>query len=101
MQMSPIASPSRRPRAKSADDRATAMSRKTRARKAPTGPAPAAKDEAIDIVAPHRDSAELQGMIATAAYFLAAERNFAPGRELEDWFEAERRVCGRYFRISG
>jgi hypothetical protein len=28
------------------------------------------------------------------AYFIAAERNFAPGRELDDWLEAERRVCG-------
>jgi hypothetical protein len=31
-------------------------------------------------------------MIATAAYFRAAARNFTPGRELEDWLEAERSV---------
>jgi hypothetical protein len=30
--------------------------------------------------------------IAVAAYFLAAERNFEPGRELDDWLEAERRT---------
>jgi len=30
-------------------------------------------------------------MIATTACFLA-ERNFEPGRELQDWLEAERRV---------
>lgn len=32
-------------------------------------------------------------MIATMAYFLAAERQFAPGHELDDWLEAERRVA--------
>jgi len=35
---------------------------------------------------------ELRGMIETAAYYLAAERNFSPGRELDDWLEAERRI---------
>lgn len=29
---------------------------------------------------------------AVVAYFLAAERNFEPGRELDDWLEAERRT---------
>jgi len=38
---------------------------------------------------------ELTGMIATAAYFIAAQRNFAPGRELDDWLEAERHIMGR------
>ncbi len=31
-------------------------------------------------------------MIALAAYDRAAERDFAPGHELEDWLEAERDV---------
>jgi hypothetical protein len=35
---------------------------------------------------------EVSGMIATAAYYIAAERNFTPGRELDDWLEAERRI---------
>lgn len=35
---------------------------------------------------------ELAGMIATAAYYLAEQRNFAPGHELDDWLEAERRI---------
>lgn len=96
MQMSPTPPLSRRPRAKSIDDSATAIPRQARARKVSSKPASKAKAGVIDIVAPHRDPAELQGMIATAAYFLAAERNFAPGRELEDWFEAERQVRGRY-----
>ncbi len=40
---------------------------------------------------------ELNGMIATAAYYLAAERNFIPGRELDDWLEAERRIRATLF----
>ena len=38
---------------------------------------------------PHID---LQAAIATTAFFIAAERGFAPGHELDDWLEAERRV---------
>jgi len=30
--------------------------------------------------------------IQEAAYFLAEKRYFAPGHELDDWFEAERQV---------
>lgn len=46
-------------------------------------------------MAPSTD--DLQGMIATAAYYLAAERNFSPGRELDDWLEAERRIRSTLF----
>ena len=35
---------------------------------------------------------EIQIMIAKAAYYLAAERHFSPGHELDDWLEAERRI---------
>jgi hypothetical protein len=35
---------------------------------------------------------DLQGEIEKAAFYLAAERQFAPGHELEDWLEAERRI---------
>ena len=31
-------------------------------------------------------------MVATAAYFIAEERGFAPNNELGDWFEAEREI---------
>jgi hypothetical protein len=31
-------------------------------------------------------------LIAEAAYFIAQERGFAPGRELDDWLAAEREV---------
>jgi hypothetical protein len=33
--------------------------------------------------------AEREQMIAQAAYYRAQARHFAPGRELEDWLEAE------------
>jgi hypothetical protein len=36
--------------------------------------------------------AEMRQLIAEAAYLRAAERNFAPGHELEDWLAAEREV---------
>jgi hypothetical protein len=39
---------------------------------------------------------ELNGMIATAAYFIAAQRNFSPGQELDDWLAAERAVRSQY-----
>ena len=35
---------------------------------------------------------EVRAMIATAAYYLAAERHFSPGHELDDWLAAERRI---------
>lgn len=40
---------------------------------------------------------DLGGMIATAAYYLAAARNFSPGHELDDWLEAERTVRAKLY----
>lgn len=42
-------------------------------------------------------SEDLGGMIATAAYYLAAARNFTPGHELDDWLEAERSVRAQLY----
>jgi hypothetical protein len=39
--------------------------------------------------------AEIEQMIATAAYFRAEKRNFAPGYELEDWIAAEHEIRRR------
>lgn len=39
---------------------------------------------------------ELTAMIAQAAYFIASQRGFAPGNELEDWFNAERQIMSRF-----
>jgi hypothetical protein len=36
----------------------------------------------------------LQQMIATAAYYLAEQRCFAPGCEVQDWLTAERQILG-------
>ena len=36
---------------------------------------------------------ELHRQIAEAAYYRAAERGFAPGRELEDWLHAEAQIA--------
>lgn len=44
---------------------------------------------------PHVSSEETRRQIAEAAYFRAKERGFEPGRELEDWIEAESEVMGR------
>jgi hypothetical protein len=37
-------------------------------------------------------STDLHGEIEMTAFYLAAERQFAPGHELDDWLEAERRI---------
>ena len=34
--------------------------------------------------------------VANAAYYLAEKRGFAPGRDLEDWFEAEKAIEARF-----
>ncbi len=38
-------------------------------------------------------------MIAEAAYYRAARRNFAAGNELEDWLEAEAEIDGRVGKV--
>lgn len=40
---------------------------------------------------------DVSSMIATAAYYLAAARNFTPGHELDDWLEAERSIRARLY----
>jgi hypothetical protein len=42
-------------------------------------------------------SEPLDRHIATAAYYRAQRRGFSPGRELDDWLEAEREISsGRH-----
>jgi hypothetical protein len=38
------------------------------------------------------DTADMSQMIATAAYFIAQQRSFAPGNEVSDWLIAEQQV---------
>ena len=51
--------------------------------------APIAQESAVRV---QPSSDEIRAMIATAAYYLAAERHFSPGHELDDWLVAERRI---------
>ena len=44
------------------------------------------------LVKPTAETTSLNEMIATAAYFIAQQRNFAPGDELRDWLMAEQQV---------
>ena len=46
----------------------------------------------VEVISFQPTLAEKAEMIATTAYFIAAERHFAAGHELDDWLEAERRV---------
>lgn len=38
-------------------------------------------------------------MIATAAYFIAEQRGFVPGHEMEDWYRAEAAIDKQLPRI--
>lgn len=49
------------------------------------------KAQAVVTMGFARSAAERAREIATAAYFGAEARGFAPGRELDDWLEAEAR----------
>jgi len=40
-------------------------------------------------------AARLHEMVSQAAYFRAEHRGFSPGRELDDWFEAEREIAAQ------
>ena len=96
MEMTPSSTPAKRTRAKAPTNASTPTvvikTKKSRiARKPATEPEVIAA-QLVTVSAPVEDVAEL---IATTAYYLAAERNFAPGHELDDWLEAERRVRAR------
>lgn len=64
----------------------------SRARKKAT---PAAAEPEVTVLALYPTPDEITGMIATAAYYFAAERNFAAGHELDDWLRAEQLVRGQ------
>ena len=82
MQVTPESPAPKRSRTKAKPKDAATATPKPRKTKAVTAP----------VAALQRPVADMTSMIATAAYYLAAERNFAPGHELDDWLEAERRV---------
>lgn len=82
-----------KPKANAASDKApTAKTATPRTRKArPAQSAPVIEVTSITAIATPGDD-ELLGMIATAAYYIAEQRNFAPGHELEDWLTAEHQI---------
>jgi hypothetical protein len=43
-------------------------------------------------------SEEIRSQVAEAAYYRALQRGFAPGKELEDWLEAEMQTMARLGR---
>jgi hypothetical protein len=91
MEMTPEGSPSTK-RTKSK------VSVKPAADEAPAAKKPRAPRKTLTTKASAESASEdLGGMIATAAYYLAAARNFTPGHELDDWLEAERSVRARLY----
>jgi len=47
-------------------------------------------------IAQSAEPSALAQMVATAAYFIAQRRNFAPGNELGDWLTAEQQVLSAH-----
>lgn len=93
MDVTPTTTPAKRSRTKvvAKEPAAAKPARKTlTTRKKPT------EAVAAPVETPPAQSPDLHDMIATAAFFLAAERSFAPGHELDDWLEAERRIKALY-----
>jgi hypothetical protein len=89
MDLEPETSSPKRPRKKSVSaGSALKPKRKTLtvSRKKPAALSPAA------VIAETKVPEDFNGVIARTAFYLAAERGFAPGHELDDWLEAERRV---------
>jgi hypothetical protein len=103
MESTPDTSPAKRTRAKlkiaSKDPVAAkpvAAKKPRAASKSPTAkPAQAEMVVAAATLEPMPE--DVGGMIATTAYYLAAARNFSPGRELDDWLEAERLVRAKLY----
>lgn len=106
MEFTPDTSPPKRTRAKAktvvtdaAETQSAAVKKPRAPRKTPTAaPAPASVVE-VQVVAATLDPTpeDVGTMIATAAYYLAAARDFTPGHELDDWLEAERAVHARLY----
>ncbi len=69
------------------------------------GAAPVVEVKDLSEVTPVVESVRREELIATAAYFKAAQRGFEPGNEIEDWLAAEREFeassGGRLARIVG
>ena len=98
MEMNPGSSPAKRTRAKPKVVSQDSVEAKPAAKK-PRAPRKSPTTQSIQAEMPTVGSApeDVGSMIATAAYYLAAARNFMPGHELEDWLEAERVVHAKLY----
>jgi len=102
MEINPDSSPAKRTRAKpkvTPKDPVEAKPAAKKPRAARKSPTTATIQAEMPMVATPREpmTEDVGGMIATAAYYLAAARNFAPGYELDDWLEAERTVHAKLY----
>jgi hypothetical protein len=104
MESTPDASPAKRIRAKpkvvkdpgQGKIQSAAVKKPRAPRKTPTAK-PAVTDAVIVAASLEPAMEDVGTMIATAAYYLAAARNFSPGHELDDWLEAERAIHARLY----
>lgn len=78
--------------------------------KCPLGPAPRTVAEESILESIEQASGYAEGvsevdpqlrheMIATAAYYLAEQRGFAPGHELQDWYRAQAAIDNELPRV--
>ena len=103
MEITPDSSSAKRARAKPkvvakepVEAKSAAAKKPRAARKSPTVKPPQA-EMAIVAATIEPMSEDVGTMIAMAAYYLAAARNFSPGHELDDWLAAERAVHARLY----
>lgn len=96
MEATPDTSPGKRTRAKPKVVTKDPVETQSAAAKKPRAPRKTLTVKAPEqlTTAPAEDVGE---MIATAAYYLAAARNFTPGNELDDWLQAERAVHAQLY----
>ena len=94
MQTTSDSSPSKRTniKAKNGSTKPVVTVKKSRVRKtaAPIESTPATTG--LQTATAERSADQIEHMVAMAAYFLAQQRGFVPGHELDDWLEAERRI---------
>jgi hypothetical protein len=104
LEISSDSSPAKRSRAKPkvvakapAEAKPAAAKQPRTPRKSPTAKTTPAADVAVVAATLEPTAEDVGSMIATAAYYLAAARDFSPGHELDDWLEAERVVHAQLY----
>jgi Protein of unknown function (DUF2934) len=94
MEMTPEGSPAKRTKSKVIVKPAAS---EAPVAKKPRAPRKTLTTKTATAMAAESSSEDVGGMIATAAYYLAAARNFTPGHELDDWLEAERSIRAKLY----